>query len=278
MEGAARIILRDWATNTFPYVSTAPKSTAAAVTGQADMTAVLAACRSRKEMRATGKGLIKFQGGDVDSREVSRVVRVESPSTRSRAIAMMSKLFIKLNSPNTKLWTTSFFNPLSKSRAPSFGHMCSFVRCMLTIKVILDDDFIAMAGPSDDEDEDDDDEELDEEELDDDEDAEEDLEALILSAEDGDEVELEDGPEPSSGSDVEEEDDDDEEESEEDEEEIIEKSPTPPPVAQKRKRKSDIAPVTAASAKKAKRVSFGKNEIRVMEAQPSRGKGSKRKR
>jgi len=226
LEGAARIILRDWATNTFPYVSTPPASTGAGVAGQADMSAVLAACRSRKEMRATGKGLIRFQGGEIDSREVGRLLYRRGQ--------------------------------------------------LLICQVILDDDFIAMAGPSDDEEDDDeDDEDLDDdEEEEDDEDAEEDLEALILSAEDGDEVELDDGPEPSSGSDVE----DEEESEEEDEEEEVEKSPTPPPITQKRKRKSDIAPAVAAAPKKAKRVSFGKNEIRVMEAQPARGKGNKRKR
>ena len=36
------------------------------------MTAVLRACKGKKEMRANGRGLVRFQSGTVDQREVSR--------------------------------------------------------------------------------------------------------------------------------------------------------------------------------------------------------------
>lgn len=37
---------------------------------QLDMSAVLEACSSRKDMRKVGKGVIRFKGGDVDVREI----------------------------------------------------------------------------------------------------------------------------------------------------------------------------------------------------------------
>jgi hypothetical protein len=37
---------------------------------QPDMTAVLEACSSRKDMRKVGKGVIRFKGGEVDVREI----------------------------------------------------------------------------------------------------------------------------------------------------------------------------------------------------------------
>ncbi|KAK1926848.1 putative GTP-binding protein [Papiliotrema laurentii] len=219
VDSAARIVVRDWAHNAFPYYSAPPAGSKGDVEAWRE---VLDACRTRKEMRASGRGIIKFQGGEIDQREV-----------------------------------------------------------------ILDDDYIAMAEGGE-EDDDEDEEEEDEDEEDDDEDEEEDDEdeededeeddasddadALLISAEDGEELDLEDGPEPSSGSDLAEEDEEEEDEVEE-EEEVEEREPTPPTT--KRKRKSDVVPV--ATAKKAKRVSFGKNEIRVMEDERKRGKG-KRKR
>ena len=102
----------------------------------------------------------------------------------------------------------------------------------------------------------------------------------MIDLEDGEELDLEDGPEPSSGSDVEDDEDDDEEEDDESDEEVEEKSPTPPPTKAslqgKRKRKSDVSVVAA--PKKAKRVSFGKNEVRVMKEFPGVKGGNKRKR
>lgn len=72
LDSAARIIVRDWAQGNFPYYSLPPKTPTPTQTGQTDMSAVLAACRGRKEMRASGgKGLIRFQGGEVDERQVS---------------------------------------------------------------------------------------------------------------------------------------------------------------------------------------------------------------
>ena len=37
---------------------------------QPDMSAVLEACSSRKDMRKVGKGVIRFKGGEVDTREI----------------------------------------------------------------------------------------------------------------------------------------------------------------------------------------------------------------
>ncbi|RSH83074.1 hypothetical protein EHS25_005784, partial [Saitozyma podzolica] len=168
LEAAARIVVRDWAHNTFPYYCTLPK------------------LGGKKEMKAKGKGLVRFRSGEVDSREV-----------------------------------------------------------------ILDDDYTAMAGPSDedDEEEDEDDEdgfpagELGEEE---DEDEDEDDEEVEIE---GEELDLESGPEPSSGSSIADDDEDDEDEDEEDEEEL------PEPSSRKNKRKAPDSPVAPVS--KRKRVSFG---------------------
>ncbi|WWC66242.1 uncharacterized protein I206_100143 [Kwoniella pini CBS 10737] len=182
LEAAARVLLRDWAYNTFPYYTAAPKSTSMDIesTEKYDMSRVLEKCKAKKELKKeNGKGLIRFKGcQEVDKRDI-----------------------------------------------------------------ILDDDYTAMAGPSDEEDEEEEDE--DEDELDDEDDNEddedEDDEGLLIASDEGEELDLEDGPEPSSGSDVEEE---DEEESE----------PEPEPI-KKRKRASLPAP-----SKKAKRVSFAKDE------------------
>ncbi|WWC86220.1 uncharacterized protein L201_001093 [Kwoniella dendrophila CBS 6074] len=187
LEAASRIVLRDWAHNTFPYYTAAPKSTSMEIESSVekyDMSSVLEKCKAKKDLKKeNSKGLIRFKGcEEVDKRDI-----------------------------------------------------------------ILDDDYTAMAGPSDDEDEHEDDEDEDELE-DDDEDEEDDDEELLIGSNDGEELELEDGPEPSSGSDIEDEDEDDEEEEEEEEE------PEPVP-AKKRKRVSLPAP-----AKKAKRVSFVKDE------------------
>jgi nuclear GTP-binding protein len=72
MDAAGRIILRDWAYNTFPHYSTPPKpSPDMEVDGdRQDMSRVLESCKTRKEMRAVGRGLVRFKGGEVDLREV----------------------------------------------------------------------------------------------------------------------------------------------------------------------------------------------------------------
>ncbi|RSH90365.1 hypothetical protein EHS25_000970 [Saitozyma podzolica] len=189
LEAAARIVVRDWAHNTFPYYCTPPKAGGSMETdGEArpDLSAVLEGMKGKKEMKAKGKGLVRFRSGEVDSREV-----------------------------------------------------------------ILDDDYTAMAGPSDedDEEEDEDDEdgfpagELGEEE---DEDEDEDDEEVEIE---GEELDLESGPEPSSGSSIADDDEDDEDEDEEDEEEL------PEPSSRKNKRKAPDSPVAPVS--KRKRVSFG---------------------
>ncbi|KAL7419516.1 hypothetical protein Q5752_005427 [Cryptotrichosporon argae] len=69
LESAARILLRDWALATFPYYSLPSPATATAA-GQLDMSAVLAAAKGRKEMKAAGRGLVRFTAGEVDGREV----------------------------------------------------------------------------------------------------------------------------------------------------------------------------------------------------------------
>lgn len=43
----------------------------AAKEDQPDMSAVLEKCLSKKEMRKRGKGIVRFQGSEVDMREVS---------------------------------------------------------------------------------------------------------------------------------------------------------------------------------------------------------------
>ena len=196
LESAARTIVRDWATNAFPYYSPAPSGTHPAVDGQRDMSAVLPLFRTRKEMRAGGKGIIKFQGGEIDDREV-----------------------------------------------------------------IVDDDYITVEASDDSEDEEEDDDQEDDEA--------EDEEGFEIGSDEGEELELEDGPEPSSGSDVEDDVDESEEDDEEEEEEPV------PVVINSRKRKGEASPVSV-KTKKAKRVSFGKNESKTIEARNV--KGLKRKR
>ncbi|WWC58751.1 uncharacterized protein I303_101295 [Kwoniella dejecticola CBS 10117] len=188
LEAAARVLLRDWAYNTFPYYTPAPKSASIDVESSEkfDLSSVLEKCKAKKDLkRENGKGLIRFKGcQEVDKRDI-----------------------------------------------------------------ILDDDYTAMAGPSDDEDDEEEDDEeedeLDDDDEDEEEDDDEDDEGLLIGSDEGEELELEDGPEPSSGSDVEE----DGETSEE-----VEEIEEPEPV-KKRKRASLPAP-----SKKAKRVSFAKDE------------------
>jgi nuclear GTP-binding protein len=74
LESAAKHLVRDWAQNTFPYYSTPKASGASAMevddAAQPDMSAVLEKCSSRKDMRKVGKGVIRFKGGEVDTREI----------------------------------------------------------------------------------------------------------------------------------------------------------------------------------------------------------------
>jgi nuclear GTP-binding protein len=74
LESAAKHLVRDWAQNTFPYYST-PKASGASdmdvdSAAQPDMSAVLEACSSRKDMRKVGKGVVRFKGGEIDVREI----------------------------------------------------------------------------------------------------------------------------------------------------------------------------------------------------------------
>lgn len=74
LEAAARIVVRDWAHNTFPYYCTPPKAGGSMETdGEArpDLSAVLEGMKGKKEMKAKGKGLVRFKSGEVDPREVS---------------------------------------------------------------------------------------------------------------------------------------------------------------------------------------------------------------
>lgn len=69
-EAAARIILSDWAHSTFPYYTTAPKvdMDVDGTVAKPDMSAVLSALKSRKELKASG--LVRFETSPLDSREV----------------------------------------------------------------------------------------------------------------------------------------------------------------------------------------------------------------
>jgi len=121
-----------------------------------------------------------------------------------------------------------------------------------TRDIFLDDDYTEVPADLEDmvdfdEDEEDEEMEGDEDEEDEDEDDEDDEEAVIIGSDEGEEVELEDGTEPSSGSDVEDDDDDDDSESEEE--------PAPPMRAGKRKA-PDSPEVRAKKLKVAKSVSF----------------------
>lgn len=190
-EGAARILLRDWAANEFPYYTMPAKASmeVEVAAKQPDMSSVLAQVPTRKELRKA-RGIVKFTPSELDTREI-----------------------------------------------------------------FLDDDYTDVNpershGDDDEDDEDEDDEdELDEDELDEDEE-----EGAFIGSEEGSEAEVEDGSEPTSGSDVE---DEDEEESEEEEEEEL----------PSRKRKaSGPAPTLR---KKAKTVQFPAK----LEAPRSRPKG-----
>lgn len=61
------MVLRDWATSSFPYYTVAPKDVVSTIE-QVDNASVLAQLKTRKEMRASG--LIKFQPSNVDVREI----------------------------------------------------------------------------------------------------------------------------------------------------------------------------------------------------------------
>lgn len=100
----------------------------------------------------------------------------------------------------------------------------------------------------------------------------------MVGIDDGEELVLEDGDEPESGSDLPEDAEDDEDEEEDDEEEDEEDQPPAIPSALKRKRKSDVSPSSA--LKKAKRVSFGSNEIRHIAGRkmPKGRRGSRMRR
>lgn len=76
LDSAARLLLRDWALNIFPYYVVPPKASPNAANGAQVAAAadVLAGLRSRKEMRASGKGLIRFKGSEEDEREVSAII------------------------------------------------------------------------------------------------------------------------------------------------------------------------------------------------------------
>lgn len=175
-EGAARILLRDWAANEFPYYTMPVKGSmeVEVAAKQPDMSAVLAQVPTRKELRKA-RGIIKFTPSELDTREI-----------------------------------------------------------------FLDDDYTDVNpershGGDDDEDEEDelDEDELDELDEDDDDDEEEEEEAAFIGSDEGSEAEVEDGSEPSSGSDV------DEEDEEEFEEEIElpsrkRKAPGPAPVVRKK--------------------------------------------
>ncbi|RXK40290.1 hypothetical protein M231_02404 [Tremella mesenterica] len=181
LDGAARILIRDWALSSLHQYSTPPSGEAMEVDGQVDMTHVLSLCTPKREMRKT-KAMIRLKASPVDEREV-----------------------------------------------------------------ILDDDYTALSVASDEEgdgDEDEDDEEDDDEDEEDEveEDDEGEDEEALLDLADGEELDLEDGPEPSSGSDL--------PSDEEDDEDPI---PSPP---RKGKRKAVSSPADGKS-KKIKRVSFG---------------------
>lgn len=70
-EGAARIILRDWAASEFPYYTTPVKGSmeVEAAIKQPDMSAVLAQVPTRKELRKA-RGAIKFTPSELDTREI----------------------------------------------------------------------------------------------------------------------------------------------------------------------------------------------------------------
>ncbi|WVQ70969.1 hypothetical protein IAR50_000494 [Cryptococcus sp. DSM 104548] len=75
LEGAGRVLLRDWAFNTFPYYATAPAASSADMevedVEKFDMTAVLEKCKGKKEMKKeSAKGIVRFKGGDVDTRDI----------------------------------------------------------------------------------------------------------------------------------------------------------------------------------------------------------------
>ncbi|ODO07228.1 nuclear GTP-binding protein [Cryptococcus wingfieldii CBS 7118] len=75
LEGAGRVLLRDWAYNTFPYYATAPAASSADMEVEEvekfDMTAVLEKCKGKKDMKKeSAKGIVRFKSGDVDTRDI----------------------------------------------------------------------------------------------------------------------------------------------------------------------------------------------------------------
>jgi hypothetical protein len=79
LDSAARVLLRDWAHGAFPFYVVPPKSASAAngasgASARAEVDEVLAAMRTRKEMRTSGKGLVRFRTSDEEEREVSKVL------------------------------------------------------------------------------------------------------------------------------------------------------------------------------------------------------------
>lgn len=71
VEAAARILLRDWSHNVFPYYTLPPPGATPAETNEFD-NAVLESVLARKELRkANAKGLVKMVGSPLDTREVS---------------------------------------------------------------------------------------------------------------------------------------------------------------------------------------------------------------
>lgn len=196
-DAAARILLRDWATSEFPYYTApAAEMDMEVEVEQPDNSAVLAACKTRKELKAA-RGLVRFRSSEVDEREV-----------------------------------------------------------------FLDDDYTAVdLGAGEDDEDDEEDEEEHEEEHDEDEEDhdEDDAEGLLIGSDEGEELDLEDGPEPTSPSSL----DDEEDESE------SESSPEPP--SRKRKARASLPSDTR---KKSKTVSFKqKPEPRSSKREVSEVKG-----
>ena len=76
LAAASRVILRDWALNQYPYYSTPPAKDSVPLGSEfpTEISEVLDKCRSRKEMRAASRGIVRFRGNSTpDTREVSRL-------------------------------------------------------------------------------------------------------------------------------------------------------------------------------------------------------------
>ncbi|ORY32291.1 hypothetical protein BCR39DRAFT_523779 [Naematelia encephala] len=71
IDSAARIILRDWATSSFPYYATPPSTKDVPALDNASAEEVLRVCKGKKELKKeNAKGLIRFRSGAIDEREV----------------------------------------------------------------------------------------------------------------------------------------------------------------------------------------------------------------